>query len=64
MLSADYRGRIAEKIMELGNIAAGALLFGQAISGKFDLKLAIIGLITLGCLYGVAGYFMKGGGRK
>ena len=32
-LSPDQRTRVAEKLMDLGNIVAGALLFGQAVSG-------------------------------
>lgn len=48
--------------MLLGNVAAGALVFGQAISGmKFDPRVAVAGIITSAILYGLALYLMKGG---
>ena len=58
------RTHMAEKLMDLGNIAAGALLFGQAFSGfPFDFRVAFLGVITLGSLYTFALYLMKGGVR-
>lgn len=52
LLTEDQRGRMAEKFMDLGNIAVGALLFSQAFSGfNFDWRLASIGLVFLALMY-------------
>lgn len=59
------REQVSEKIMDLGNIAAGALIFGQAFSGfPFDLRVAFTGLFTLACLYGFALFLMLGGENR
>jgi hypothetical protein len=62
-LTSNLRKQMtAEKLMELGNIAAGALLFGQAFSGfPFNFGLAILGLVVLAWLYTSAWTLMKGG---
>jgi hypothetical protein len=61
-LTGDQRGQVAEKLIELGNIAAGALLFGQAISGfPFNLTSAVLGGLLLGLAYSWALVIMKGG---
>ncbi len=61
-ITKDGRGRVGEKLMELGNIAAGALLFGQAFSGfRFSYRLATVGLLTLLVMYAVALNLMRGG---
>lgn len=58
------RLELASNLMSLGNIAAGALLFGQAFSGfPFDFQLAVIGLLALALLYVTSLYLMKGGER-
>ena len=59
-LSMDQRGRIAEKLMDLGNIGVAALIFGQAISDiAFDLRLAVVGLVMLVILYVAALVLMR-----
>ena len=46
--NANHRKIFAEKLLELANIAAGALIFGQFISGKeLSLLLVLVGLVTL-----------------
>jgi hypothetical protein len=62
-LTRNLRKRMtAEKLMELGNIAVGALLFGQAFSGfPFNFSLAILGLVVLAWLYASAWALLKGG---
>lgn len=58
------RSDLASNLMSLGNIAAGALLFGQAFSGfPFDYQIAVIGLLALTTLYATALYLTKGGER-
>jgi hypothetical protein len=60
--SEDQRGRIGEKLLDLGNIAAGAMLFSQAISVKpFDLRLAAIGVVVIVGLYLIGLRVMRGG---
>ena len=58
----DQRGRIGEKLLDLGNIAAGALLFSQFISDKpFDFQMASVGIIILTVLYLVGLKIIRGG---
>lgn len=60
--SEDQRARIGEKLLDLGKIAAGALLFGQFISSRpFDLQLAITGVVVVVGLYLVGLRVMRGG---
>lgn len=61
-LTVDQRGRIAEKVMELGNLAFAGLILGQALAGRpFDFRLALLGFIVMIIAYLVAVRFMKGG---
>lgn len=61
-LTLDQRGRIAEKVMEMGNLAFGGLILGQALLGKpFDPKLATIGAGWMLAAYFVALQIMRGG---
>lgn len=58
----DQRGRIGEKFLDLGNIAAGALMFGQFISDKpFSLGIAVLGFLVVIVLYLVGLWVMRGG---
>ncbi len=62
---SERRIELGTNLMGLGNIAAGALLFGQAFSRfPFDFQIASVGLVSLVCLYGLALWVMKGGGRR
>ena len=57
----DQRGRIGEKLLDLGNIAAGALLFSQFISEKpFNIVVAFWGIIAIVVLYLVGLRIMRG----
>lgn len=63
--SEDQRGRIGEKLLDLGNIAAGAMLFGQVISDRqFDIITASLGFIVLIACYLVGLRIMRGGERQ
>jgi hypothetical protein len=58
------RLEVGKHLMLLGNLAAGALVFGQAFSGfEFDFQIALLGLVTLALLYALAVSVMKGGER-
>ncbi len=47
----DQRNLAAEKLFDMANVAAGALLFGQFLADKFSLLLAAVGLaVWLGCV--------------
>jgi hypothetical protein len=48
ILTQNDQSRIAKKVMELGNVGAGALIFGQALSGnQYRLDLATLGFFAL-----------------
>jgi hypothetical protein len=51
-INKEQKKLYAEKILDLANIAVGALVFGQFVSDKpFSLLKAIIGIIALFLLY-------------
>lgn len=53
---------IGKHLMLLGNLAIGALVFGQTISGiEFKLEVALTGITVCMILYVTAVYLMKGG---
>ena len=53
------------KLMDLGNWAAGALVFGQGVAGaSFDWRIATLGSIMVVSLYLIGWVMMKGGGKK
>ena len=45
-LTRDQRGLLAEKLCDMANLAAGALVFGQLLSDQFSIALAIAGIFT------------------
>jgi hypothetical protein len=53
-LSQDERARIAEKIMEVGNLILAALVVGQVLSDKVDVIAAFGGAFVFGIAYYVA----------
>lgn len=62
--TVDQRGRIAEKIMELGNLVFIGLAISQIISGPpFRLMPAIAGVVCLLVAYKIADWIMRGGGK-
>jgi len=64
-LTLDQRGRLAEKVMEWGNLVFAGLVIGQLISGApFNLQIALGGIIGISGAYIVAILVMKGGGKK
>ena len=50
-ISVAFRSRLSEKLMDLGNLIAIALVIGQFVSGQeFSLALFIVGLaLMFGC---------------
>lgn len=53
---------VGKHLMLLGNLAAGALVFGQVVSGMpFKAIIALAGILTLGVLYTIAVLIMKRG---
>ena len=54
-LTSWQRALLADKLPDVANIAAGALLFGQFLSDRtFSLPLAAAGLALWGFLFGCA----------
>jgi hypothetical protein len=45
-LNERQRALLAEKACDAGNMAAGALVFGQFLAGRFSAMLALAGLIV------------------
>lgn len=61
-LSSDERGRIAEKLMELGNLVLAALVVGQIISDRREnLVIAAVGIAIFVGLYFCGYQIMKRG---
>lgn len=64
-LTIDQRGRIAEKVMEWGNLIFAGFVIGQFVSGEsFQFILATAGIVGMLGAYAFAYYIMKGGGNK
>lgn len=63
-LTNDQRGRVAEKIMEWGNLVFAGLVIGQFISGKeINLLLFVLGTCGIVIAYCVSLLVMLRGGR-
>ncbi len=57
-ISIEFRVRLSEKLMDLGNLVAAALVFGQFVSGKeFSPTIGIIGIIVTALCY-IVSYFV------
>lgn len=55
MLNFKQRGALAEKLMDLGNIAAGSMVFGVLIKRElFNFLSLFIGIVTVVGLYIIA----------
>ena len=51
-IKIGFRLQLSEKLMDLGNLVAAALVFGQFISGKeFSIMLFSIGIILMSACY-------------
>lgn len=61
-LTGDQRGRVAEKIMEWGNLVFAGLVIGQFVSGQsVNALMTIVGIIGMLLAYLAAIVFMRGG---
>jgi hypothetical protein len=60
---ADDRGRLAEKLMEWGNLVFAGLVIAQAFSDKFDFVLAFVGAVVFAGAYFFAYWLTRGGGH-
>jgi hypothetical protein len=59
MLNPDQRRWLADKLTDLANIAAGALIFGQFISGTFRRTPALLGLTFVLLVYVYSHFILK-----
>ena len=59
----DQRNLIAEKVMELANLAVAALVIGQILSMQVSFRAAGLGLVMFLVGYTVAFVVIRGGGR-
>jgi len=63
-LSGDQRGRVAEKVMEWGNLVFAGLVIGQFVAGKeINLLLFVLGACGIIIAYCIALLVMLRGGR-
>ncbi len=62
-LNPDQRGRVAEKIMEWGNLVFAGLVIAQIVPGALALNigLTLVGVACMTAAYGLAFRLMKGG---
>ena len=58
-LNNQQRLFLAQGARDLSHIAAGALVFGQAIAGKFNLWLFVLGFILVLVAYTLGSYLLK-----
>jgi len=59
-LNQEQRVLLAEKLCDAGNLAAGALVFGQFLADRFSVMLAAAGLAVWMILIGSASFLLKG----
>ncbi len=63
-LTGDQRGRIAEKIMEWGNLVFIGLVIAQFVPGvRINILIAVSGFVLIAMAYIFSILLMKGGGR-
>ena len=49
-LTREQRKILADKLPDLANLAAGALVFGQFLASDFSIWVGLVGVITWGAL--------------
>ena len=63
-LDRKDRRMLAQQILTLGHLSAGALVFKQVYSGEeFDMLLTILGVLLLALAYSVASMVLYGGDK-
>jgi hypothetical protein len=58
-LNSEQRGLMAEKACDIGNVAAGALVFGQVLGDRFYSLLALCGIVVWSILWAGAMILLK-----
>jgi hypothetical protein len=59
-LKTRERELLADKLPDLANLAAGALVFGQFLATDFSVVVAVGGVVVWGALIAWALYFKRG----
>lgn len=54
---------LADKILDVANVAAGALVFGQLLGDKFSIALAVAG-VAVWIVLGFCALALAGGGER
>ena len=62
-LNQNQRNTVAEKVMDLANLAVIALVIGQILSSRFEFIAAGLGMVLFLIGYSVAFIIMKGGAK-
>jgi len=63
-MTLKQREVLAEKLMDVANFAAGALLIGQIIAKEFNLWWTLTGLVIWVAFYGIGLYFLRHNNRE
>lgn len=58
-LNKEQRVLLSEKLMDTGNIALGAMVFGQFLEGKFSMALTLGG-VAIWALLLIYSVFLRG----
>ena len=59
-LKPKQREMLVDKLPDLGNLAAGALVFGQALTADISLITAVSGLVLWAACMAMSTYFAGG----
>ena len=60
-LTCGQRVVLVDKLPDVADVAAGAMVFGQFLSGHFSWAIALAGLILWAFLFGCAVVLAEGG---
>jgi len=63
-MNPRQRQAFADKLMEVGNLAVGALLLGQFLTGRFIWLWTLVGMGIWGVCYGLGYMLLRNGGDR
>lgn len=63
-MNQRQREAFADKLMEVGNLAVGALLLGQFLANEFNWLWTLVGMGIWGVWYGLGYSLLRNGGDR
>ncbi len=63
-MNERQRQAFADKLMEVGNLAVGALLLGQFLAEEFKWLWTLVGMGIWGVCYGLGYLLLRNGGDR